>query len=90
MSNFNSNGIRLAITSLVLTFLPSQTRRKSSLPGGSAAKVFEPRSQKNKLKTAKWGEFFAARPAGSIFGNPKGGDVGVAFFWLLFLARQEK
>jgi hypothetical protein len=34
------------ITVLVLTFLPSQPRRKSSLPGGSAAKVFEPRPQK--------------------------------------------
>jgi len=35
---------------LVLTFLPSQPRRKSSLPGGSAAKVSEPRPQKNQLK----------------------------------------
>ncbi|MBU1264730.1 MAG: hypothetical protein KJ946_08970, partial [Gammaproteobacteria bacterium] len=71
-------------------FIPSQPRRKPSLPGGSAAKVFELRSQKNKLRTAKWGEFFDARLAGSVFGHPKGGDVGVAFFWLLFLARQEK
>jgi len=78
------------ITALVLTFLPSQPRRKLSLSGGSAAKVSEPRSQKTNLKHQKRGEFFAARPAGSVFGNPKGGDIGVAFFWLLFLARQEK
>ena len=32
------------IAALVLTFSPSQSRRKLSLPGGSAAKVFEPRS----------------------------------------------
>ncbi|MBI3432794.1 MAG: hypothetical protein HY018_11355 [Hydrogenophilales bacterium] len=36
---------RPVITDLVLIF-PSQSRRKSSLPGGSAAKVFEPSSQK--------------------------------------------
>jgi len=46
--------------------LPSQPRRKLSLPGGSAAKVSEPRSP-SKYKQ-KWGEFFAAHPAGSVFG----------------------
>jgi len=35
------------ITGLVLTCHPSQSRRKLSLPGGSAAKVFEPRSPPN-------------------------------------------
>jgi len=60
---------RQVTTALVLTFLPSQPRRKSSLLGGSAAKVFEPRPQKTKFKTARRGEFFAAHPAGSIFGN---------------------
>ncbi len=40
---------------LVLTFIPSQPRRKSSLPGGSAAKVFEPRSQRTNLKYNKSG-----------------------------------
>jgi hypothetical protein len=49
--------------------IPSQPRRKLSLSGGSAAKVFEPRSQKTNLKHQKRGEFFAAHPAGSIFGN---------------------
>jgi hypothetical protein len=69
------------ITTLVLTFFPLQPRRKSSLPGGSAAKVFELRSQKTKLKTAKRGEFFAARPVGSIFGNS--GMSGSPFLGLL-------
>jgi len=58
----------LVVAGLVLTFHPLQPRRKLSLPGGSAAKVFEPRPQKIKLKTARRGEFFAARPVGSIFG----------------------
>jgi hypothetical protein len=61
--------IQPVIADLVLTFFPLQTRRKSSLPGGSAAKVFEPRPQKIKSKIARRGEFFAARLAGSIFGN---------------------
>ncbi|HQS81353.1 MAG TPA: hypothetical protein PKV42_02725 [Thiobacillus sp.] len=65
----HKNNVSAVIAALVLTFIPSQTRRKSSLPGGSAAKVFEPRPQKTKLKTARQGEFFAARPAGSISGN---------------------
>jgi hypothetical protein len=64
-----------------LTFIPLQTRRKSSLPGGSAAKVFEPRPQKTKSKTARRGEFFAARPAGSIFGVS--GMSGAPFLGLL-------
>ena len=43
----------LPSTSLVL-FFPSQFRRKLSLTGGSAAKVFEPRSQ-NLINPAKAG-----------------------------------
>jgi hypothetical protein len=69
------------ITALALTFLPLQTRRKSSLPGGSAAKVSEPRPQKTKSKTARRGEFFAARSAGSISGNS--GMSGSPFLWSL-------
>jgi hypothetical protein len=65
----NSSAKCPVITALVLTFFPLQPRRKLSLPGGSAAKVFEPRSQKTKSKTARRGEFFAARPVGSVFGN---------------------
>jgi hypothetical protein len=38
-----SGSRRLLIVKLVLTFSPSQSRRKLSLPGGSAAKVSEPR-----------------------------------------------
>jgi len=53
---------------LVLMFFPLQLRRESVLPGGSAAKVFEPRSQ-NKTTQQKRGEFFDARPAGPILGN---------------------
>ena len=34
------------ITTLVLTFIPSQPRRKLSLSGGSAAKVSEQRYKK--------------------------------------------
>jgi hypothetical protein len=52
-----------------------------SLPGGSAAKVSEPRSQKIKLKQQKQGEFFAARPVDSISGNS--GMSGSPFLWLL-------
>jgi len=65
----NSNHKRLITTALILIFYPSQPRRKLSLPGGSAAKVSEPRSQKINLKQQKRGEFFAAHPAGSVFGN---------------------
>jgi hypothetical protein len=64
-----------------LTFIPLQTRRKSSLPGGSAVKVSESRPQKTKSKTARRGEFFAARPAGSIFGVS--GMSGAPFLGLL-------
>ncbi|MFZ0106755.1 MAG: hypothetical protein WAK92_07830, partial [Thiobacillus sp.] len=64
-----------------LDFLPSQPRRKLSLTGGSAAKVFEPRPQKAKLKTSRRGEFFAARPAGSISGNSGlSGSPSFAYF----------
>jgi len=56
------------IIALVLTFLPLQPRRRSSVSGGSAAKVFEPRSQ-DKLALQKRGEFFAAHPMRLIFGN---------------------
>ncbi|AAZ98526.1 hypothetical protein Tbd_2573 [Thiobacillus denitrificans ATCC 25259] len=58
---------------------PLQTRRKSRLPGGSAAKVFEPRPL-SKYKS-KRGEFFAAHPAASVFGNS--GLAGSHFLWLL-------
>jgi hypothetical protein len=50
--------------------------------------VFEPRSQKTNSKQQKRGEFFAAHPAGSIFGVS--GMSGGAFLWLLSLARQRK
>jgi hypothetical protein len=56
-----------------------------SLPGGSAAKVFEPRSQ-NQINPAKAGRVLR-RPSGRLDFR-EFGDVGVAFFWLLFLARQ--
>ncbi|MDO9467887.1 MAG: hypothetical protein Q7J36_11360 [Thiobacillus sp.] len=36
---------------------------------------------KNQLKIARRGEFFAARPAGSVFGNS--GMSGAPFLWLL-------
>jgi hypothetical protein len=53
-----------------LTFPASQPHRKSNLPGGSTAKALEFSPQKSKLKTARRGdEFFAARPAGLVFGN---------------------
>jgi hypothetical protein len=72
---------RPVITALVLTFFPLQTRRKSSAAGGSAAKVFELRSQKTNLKHQKRGEFFAAHPTRLIFGNS--GMSGSPFLWLL-------
>jgi hypothetical protein len=43
--------------------------------------VFELRPQKTKLKTARRGEFFAARPVGSISGNS--GMSGAPFLWSL-------
>jgi len=49
-----------------------------SLPGGSAAKVFEQRYKKQNLRTAKRGEFFAAHLAGSISGVS--GMLGSPFF----------
>jgi hypothetical protein len=63
--------------------LPSQPCRKLSLPGGSAAKVSESRSQKTNLKHQKRGEFFAAHPAGSIFGVSWMGGAPFFghFFW---------
>jgi hypothetical protein len=75
------------ITALVLTFLPLQTRRKSSLQGGSAAKVFEPRSQKIKSTQQKRGEFFAAHPAGSISGVS---GMSVSPFFGYFLWRDKE
>jgi hypothetical protein len=72
---------RPVITALVLTFFPLQTRRRSSAAGGSAAKVFEPRPQKTKLKTTRRGEFFAAHPTRLIFGNS--GLSGSPFLGLL-------
>src|SRR4030065_1111417 len=65
-------------------FLPSQLRRKLSLSGGSAAKVFEPRSQ-NKSIQQKRGEFFAAHPAGLVFWGL--GGAGGAFFWFFLVNR---
>ena len=79
--SLNKRANRAVISTLVLTFSPSQPRRKLSLSGGSAAKVFEPRSQKINSKQQKWGEFFAAHPAGSTFGNS--GMRGSPFLWLL-------
>ncbi|MBW8457086.1 MAG: hypothetical protein K0M58_01380 [Thiobacillus sp.] len=86
--NTRKHSNQSVIASLFLTFFPLQPRRKSSLPDGSAAKVFEPRSQKNQIKNSKVGRVLR-RPSGR-FGFREFGDVGVAFFWLLFLARQEK
>ncbi|MHB1437687.1 MAG: hypothetical protein ACYCVX_09125, partial [Thiobacillus sp.] len=60
---------------------------KPSLPGGSSAKVSEPRSQKL-ISITKAGRVLC-RPPGRL-GFREFGDGGVAFFWLLFLARQEK
>jgi hypothetical protein len=62
-------------------FFPLQTRRRSSVSGGSAAKVFEPRSQKTKSKTTRRGEFFAAHLTRLIFGNS--GMSGSPFLWSL-------
>jgi hypothetical protein len=81
------NHKRSVASALVLTLIPSQPRRKSSLPGGSAAKVFEPRSQ-IKSTLQKRGEFFAAHPAGSIFGVS--GMSGVAFSWVTFFWRSKR
>jgi hypothetical protein len=61
--------IHLDTTTLVLTFLPFQPRRKLSLTGGSAAKVSEVLLTKIKSKQQKKNEFFAAHLAGSVFGN---------------------
>jgi len=63
---------------MVLTCSPSQPRRKLSLPDGSAAKVSEAPLTKIKLKQQKRGKFFAAHPAGSVFGNS--GMSGSPFF----------
>ena len=65
---------------------PSQSRRKMSLPGGSAAKVFEPRSPSKYQQ--KRGEFFAARPAGSFSGVS--GMSGVAFSLVTFFWRSKR
>jgi len=74
-------------TVLVLTFSPSQPRRKLSLLGGSAAKVSEAPLTKIKLKQQKRGEFFDAHPAGSISGVS--GMSGCVFFGH-FLCRIDK
>src|SRR5574340_975507 len=78
---------RPVATALVLTFCPLQPRRESALPGGSAAKVSEPRSQ-NQINLAKAGRVLR-RPSGRA-DSWEFVAAGVAFFWLLFLARQEK
>ena len=77
----NNNYKHPVITALVLTYLPLQPRRKLGRPGGSAAKVFEPLSQKTNLKQQKRGEFFAAHSSDSIFGVS--GLLGSPFLWLL-------
>jgi hypothetical protein len=59
-----------------------------SLLGGSAAKVFELRPQKIKLKQQRRGEFFAAHSAGSIFGVS--GMSGVAFSLVTFFWRDKR
>jgi hypothetical protein len=63
-----------------------QPSRKSSLPGGSAAKVFEPRHKEK--QNSKAGRVLR-RPTGRLDFR-EFGDVGVPFFWLLFLGKQEK
>jgi hypothetical protein len=75
-------------TDLVLTFLPSQHRRKLSLAGGSAAKVSEVLLTKIKSKQQKKNEFFAAHPAGSISGVS--GMSGVAFSLVTFFWRSKR
>jgi len=72
---------RPVTTALILTCLPSQPRRKLSLPGGSAAKVFEAPLTKIKLKWRKRGEFFAAHLAGSISGvSGMSGSLSFGYF----------
>jgi hypothetical protein len=66
----------------------SATPKTEPLAGGSAAKVFEHRSQKTNLKQQKRGEFFDAHPAVSIFGVS--GMSGVAFSWVTFFWRSKR
>jgi hypothetical protein len=73
---------------LVLTFFPSQPRRKSGLPGGSAAKVSEVLLTKIKSKQQKKNEFFDAHPAGSVSGVS--GMSGVAFSLVTFFLREKR
>jgi len=81
MASSRKHTNRPVIAALVLTFLPCQPCRSLSLSGGSAAKVFESRSQKSKSKQQKRGEFFAARTTGPNFGVS--GMLGSPFLGLL-------
>jgi len=85
----NNNQKHPVITALVLTFFPSQPRRKLSLSGGSAAKVFEPRSQKTKLKTAKAGRVLC-RPPGRLGFRGFGDERGRLFFGYFLLAKPKE
>jgi hypothetical protein len=79
---------RPVITALVLTYRPLQPRRKWSLSGGSAAKVFEPRPQKTKSKNSKAGRVLR-RPSGGLDFR-EFGDVGVAFSLVTFFWRSKR
>ena len=79
---------RPVITALVLTFIPLQPRRKLSLPGGSAAKVFEPRLQKTNLK--QQGGASSSPPARQARFSGIRGCRGRLFFGYFLLAKQKK
>jgi hypothetical protein len=79
----------LALGMSVRFLSPTAPPKIEAVGRSNAAKVSEPRSRK-KSTQQKRGEFFAARPAASIFGNPKGGDVGVAFSLLTFFWRRKR
>ena len=71
-----------------LTFFPSQPCRKPSLPGGSAAKVSEPRSQ-NQINSAKAGRVLC-RPPGRLGFREFWDERGRLFLVHFLLARQKK
>ncbi len=56
-------------TVLVLTFSPLSPAEKRACRVDQRQRCLKPRSQKSNLKQQKRGEFFAAHPAGSFFGN---------------------
>jgi hypothetical protein len=68
-----------------LTFSPLQPRRILSLPGGSAAKVFEACSHQTSIKAGR----VLRRPPGK-FRVREFGDVGVAFSLVTFLLAKQK